>query len=259
MSCTRIRSVLDAYLDGELDIMHAAEIDRHVDECPTCRDHWQQAHMLRAAVQENAPYYRAPAALRAKLSHAQDENLRRHSTRAPWRWPALAASILLGAIFAGGGTYWMAQPSPNQRIVDEVVSGHVRSLMVAARTTDISSSDLHTVKPWFNGKLDFAPSVVDLTTDGFPLIGGRLDYLARRPVAALVYRHRQHIINVFAWPTDTGDKAAQRIDRHGYHVVHWRQSGMDYWAVSDLNAESMKQFGETLRARLQSQPHGHTG
>lgn len=260
MSCTRIRSVLDACLDGELDVVHAAEVEQHVAGCPTCRDHWQQLRTLRTAIRENAQYYRAPPSLRDKSLQALSPTSvagRRRFARAPVHWPALAASTLIVALVAGGGSYWLAVPSPQEVIAEQIVSSHVRSLMSAARTTDVSSSDQHTVKPWFSGKLDFAPPVVDLTTEGFPLVGGRLDYLARRPVAALVYRHRQHIINLFVWPTGTMNEAPRRIDRQGYHFVYWTQFGMEYWAVSDLNREWMERFGQVLRARLESAEGGN--
>jgi anti-sigma factor RsiW len=137
--------------------------------------------------------------------------------------------------------------------------------MVAGRLTDVSSSDSHTVKPWFNGKLDFAPPVLDLTTQGFPLVGGRLDYLANRSVAALVYRHRQHLIHLFVWPAvDRPDTAQHALTRQGYHVIYWSDAAMHYWAISDLNADALKSFSSLIQkqsatGRVTPATHGLPG
>jgi len=252
MSCAEIQPLLDAYLDGELDAARGLETERHVAQCPVCRDQLRQLQALHAALQSKALYYRASPALReralAALGTTPTSNQHR-STGCWWRWPALAASVLLVAITASSGTYWLARTSTEEQIASEVIAGHVRSLMVASRVTDVASSDRHTVKPWFNGKLDFAPAVVDLTTEGFPLLGGRLDYLAGRPVAALVYRHRQHVINLFVWPSGSTDGGTRNVDQQGYHLVHWTQNGMSYWAVSDLNPQSLETFGQLVRAQ----------
>jgi len=258
MSCTQIQPLLDAYLDGELDAARGLETERHVAHCPVCRDQLQQLRALRAALRDKAPYYRASAALREKTQKALGPvpvSSRRRSPDNGLRWPALAAAVLLAAITASTGTWWFARTSAHEQVASEVVAGHVRSLMVASRVTDVASSDRHTVKPWFNGKLDFAPVVVDLTTEGFPLLGGRLDYLAGRPVAALVYRHRQHVINLFVWPSGNDDAGARGRGRQGYHLVHWTQSGMDYWAVSDLNLDSLETFARLVRAQTNPPVH----
>jgi anti-sigma factor RsiW len=143
-------------------------------------------------------------------------------------------------VWSLGTTLWRL---PVEKVlVGEVLSSHVRSLM-ANHLTDVVSTDLHTVKPWFNGRLDFSPTVKDFEEEGFPLIGGRLDYIDKRPVAALVFRHRQHLINLFTWPTDRGkEEKVQRLSQQGYSVFHWTKAGMEYWVVSDLNTEELQEL-----------------
>ena len=251
MDCERARQLIDAYVDGELALETSTEIERHIDSCAACRRLYESRRALSAQLRDAALAVAAPDVLRQRIAAALDAETPRPVARRPVgrQWMQLAAACLAAAVLGSGTTYLTltngGQPSP----VDEVVADHVRSLLVENRVVDVPSSDEHTVKPWFNGKLDFAPPVVDLTTDGFPLVGGRLDYADGRTVAALVYRHRQHTINLFVWPAEGGATAGgtpSAESLQGYHVVHWTGGGMAYWAVSDLNPADLKTFGELI-------------
>ncbi len=242
MNCHDAQPFLHPYLDAELDPAAALEFEHHVHECPACARVLAEQKALHAEMRGDAFYYRAPAPLRARLQ----ASLRpRRSTRRAWRWLAAAACVALcvGVGFALGR--FTAAPSERERLTQEVASAHIRSLQAEHRV-DVPSSDRHTVKPWFSGKLDFAPPVRDV--DGFPLVGGRLDYLDGRPVAALVYKRREHVINVFVRPEPTNAGTEPRREtRQGYHLIHWAQGGMEYWVVSDLDPAELNELVGRLR------------
>ena len=250
MDCQRILSLMDGYLDGELDRTTQLAVEQHLANCPACHAACEKQRVLSVALRAQARYHRARPAvatgIRAaldKIDAASGTNLRQIPN-----WLSLAASIAIAAFVGSGTTYWLTGSSQEELLTQEVIASHVRAQMVAGRLTDISSSDSHTVKPWFNGKLDFAPPVLDLTTQGFPLVGGRLDYLTNRPVAALVYRHRQHLIHLFVWPAvDRPNSALHSLTRQGYQVIVWSDAAMHYWAISDLNAEALKSFSNLIR------------
>ncbi|HZP87251.1 MAG TPA: anti-sigma factor [Burkholderiales bacterium] len=252
MNCDEAQVLLHGYMDGELDVANALDFERHLNGCPPCQNAYQTQGRLRSAIKSEATYFSAPAQLRERIRSAlpRPAPTKQAPQRSFWIWPsfaaALAASVLLTALL----TLRLAEPADETRLAQDVIGGHVRSLMVD-HLSDVASTDQHTVKPWFNGKLDFSPPVVDLSAQGFPLAGGRLDFLDGRPVAALVYRHRQHVINVFVWPAETSREAAAReLSKQGYHVVHWQAAGMKFWAVSDLNATELAEFAKLLSARL---------
>jgi anti-sigma factor RsiW len=224
------------------------------------------------AISQAAPYYKAPFELReriqgslrdaigvttsrgapgaASLAVRRPEAMRRGVFfDVPWNWLALAAAIAVAAIIASSFLPRLRQPGPDQFLATQLIASHVRSLM-AAHLTDVASSDQHTVKPWLDTKLDFAPPVVDLSSDGFPLVGGRLDYLDNRPVAALVYGRRKHFINLFVWPAASDEaKAPKTITREGYQLLHWADSDFNYWAVSDVNVNDLQLFKQQFETR----------
>ncbi len=247
MSCHEVNGLLDGYVDNELDLTTTLQCDRHLTECVSCRARFEQYKQLHDSVRAQIPYFKAPEELedkiRARLRPAERDQDR--TTRGEWfpRWGgwAIAASLLALLVFSTVLFQMLRRPPASEMLAEQVVSSHIRSLM-ANHLSDVISSDQHTVKPWFSGKLDFAPVVKELSSEGFPLAGGRLDYLDNRPVAALVYRRRQHTINLFLWPSPDSDSSPQTSTIRGYNVVHWTQSHMAYWAVSDLNAAELGEF-----------------
>jgi anti-sigma factor RsiW len=240
MTHEEIRELIHPYADGELDVANAREVEQHLTDCDDCRRLEHRVRRLRSALRKSAPAYRAPARLRKNVRRAiRKEAGAGRESFSPWLMlvsGAAFAAVLLSFVF-----YQTSSASRNA-LADELIANHVRSLL-AAHLVDVVSSDQHTVKPWFHGKVDFAPEVRDLATDGFPLVGGRLDYLDGRTVVALVYRRNKHPINVFVEPASaSGDANPSTSTRRGYNLVHWTHNGMNYWAVSDLNAAELEQF-----------------
>ena len=236
-----MRQLIDGYFDGELDLAHSLEVERHLPTCAACRDELESRQVVREAVRAGSLYHRAPPPLRRQLRAAiagQGWPAASFTLRAGY---ALAACLLLAALMV---VFW--RPSADAPLTQAVVDSHVRSLM-AAHLFDVASTDKHTVKPWFSGKLDFSPPVIDPARQGFPLTGGRLDYLAGRPVAALVYKRNRHVINLFVWPEKGVGGGGGEAVRQGYNVLHWDQAGMAFWAVSDLNGGELRQFARLIQ------------
>jgi len=249
VDCRDVQNLLHPYLDGELDLVRHLQIEHHLAECAACAERNLGLQRLRETITAAPLYHRAPAALRARLQAAPAPL----STdgRPRWRIRVAFAATAAAALLCGVAVVPWSGAAAENRLVAEVVAGHVRSLQ-AEHLTDVASSDRHTVKPWFRGRLDFSPPVPDLAPQGYPLSGGRLDYLSDRPVAALVYGRRQHVINLFLWPAATDDERAVRpLSRQGFHVRTWRQSGMTYWAISDLNPQELDEFVRLFREQAQ--------
>ena len=241
MSCEHAGAILHGYLDGELDAARASEFERHLEVCPECLSALEAQETLRTALQRAQLYEPAPVALRRKiranLPAARPVGFGLRWT--PMRWLALAVAALLLA-FVG----WRMLPGLNREgeyQAAELIDAHLRSLQ-AGHLTDVTSTDQHTVKPWFDGKLDFAPPVRDFANDGFPLQGGRLDVLRGRAVAALVYGRRKHVVNVFVWPSSEPDVAPREGSKLGYQWMAWRKGGMEFCAVSDTSAADLEQL-----------------
>jgi anti-sigma factor RsiW len=256
VSCMEPRDLVQAYLDRELDLAKSLEMEQHFRECRTCSAANEEGRRLRSALKEGELYFGAPADLheriRAMVRTEARDSARPRSVR--WRGMAFAVPVALAALIVLSIVPLLRRPMTSDLVVDEIVSAHVRSLM-ADHLTDVASSDKHTVKPWFDGKLDFSPAVVDLADHGFPLVGGRLDYLRNRSAAALVYARQKHFINLFVWPSaHEENRDTPRLSRHGFNVVHWNNSEMTYWIVSDLNSAELEEFAGLIRERMAPAP-----
>lgn len=249
LSCQEMQNLTDGYMDGELDLLNNLRVERHLQECPACARAQQNQQTLRTALSTGPLYFRAPAKLQKRVLSSVRASAKGERKPDMWSWPRLAAagSLALIAILILSFVFVRRGPARDELLAQEVVSGHVRSLM-ASHLTDVASTDQHTVKPWFEGKLDFSPQVTDLTAQGFPLVGGRLDYIDNRPVAALVYQRRQHLINLFVWPEAIESAGRDKmIVRQGYNLIYWHRAGMVYWAVSDLNVGELQEFAQALQ------------
>jgi anti-sigma factor RsiW len=250
MDCKKAQGLINAYVDGELELTAALELEGHLENCGQCRALREEVAGLSRRLREGLTRHAAPAELRARLSPA---TVSRPMPPAPSRgWQrrqafALAASVMLAVAASGGTTYWLMRPPTVEPIAEEVVASHIRSLM-PGHLIDIASSDQHTVKPWFDGRVDLAPTVVDFTEQGFPLVGGRLDYIGRQPVAAIVYKRRKHFINVFACPSIGGAEigAAKSSTIRGYNLLSWGAGDINYWMVSDATAADLEALRQLI-------------
>lgn len=254
MSCDETPDLIHGYLDGELDIVKSMEVEKHLRDCNPCTLSHQALRSVRSAASQSGVRFDPPVDLEKRLRSAlrRENEPERKSFVARWRWLVAATSLVVVIGLAWGIAQMLTRKSESDLIAQEIVSSHVRSLM-ANHLIDVPSSDQHTVKPWFDGKLDFSPPVKDLSQQGFSLSGGRLDYISHRPVAALVYQRRQHSINVFIWPsTDVVAMNERTSTSHGYNVIRWSDGGMAYWVVSDLNVDELRQFVGVFRDRDKS-------
>ncbi|HLW35369.1 MAG TPA: anti-sigma factor [Chthoniobacterales bacterium] len=244
MNHDEIRELLQAHVDGELDVVNSREVEKHLRTCEECRQIEEQIKQLQNAIVSDRPAFRAPAHLRRNIR----AGLRREAAEEKEFsfWPIFAASAAFAVLILGFVYFQTNRTSHEGAIVDEVIANHVRSLL-ATHLVDIASSDQHTVKPWFDGKIDFAPDVHDFAMSGFPLVGGRLDYLDGKTVVALVYQRNKHPINVFIVPsTESGETSPVSTMRRGYNVLSWKNREMRYWAVSDLNETELRQLAGLL-------------
>jgi anti-sigma factor RsiW len=250
MNCDEARLLLHALLDGELDAGHAREIETHLAGCPRCAAELAGLRQMRQAMAGANLRFDAPASLRGRIEAAIPAPSASPAARAPTRRSLLqgfAFGTAATAVAASGALFLVMRSDQDQQILGDVVSAHLRSLQ-ADHLTDVPSSDQHTVKPWFNGRLQLAPPVADLTAQGFTLLGGRLDYIDGRAVAALVYRRRVHIINLFVAQA-TGESGGPRSEIvQGFNVRRWSEQGLRFIAISDINADELQEFGTKFEA-----------
>jgi len=255
MNCEQSQLLLHPYLDGELDVVQSLDVAEHLRQCSECDRVREQVEGLSRLLARSELRRTAPPSL---VTRCQNELGRAErppaSSHSQLRWFGLivAAAVVLVALTIAVGRSRSPRSSSDELLTQEVTTSHVRSLQVD-HLVDVASSDRHTVKPWFNGKLDFATPAVDLSDRGYELVGGRLDVLDVHPVAALVYQRRQHVINLFVWPgSEAGHSPIAEETSRGFHVVHWTGGGRNCWVVSDLNPQELRDFAEQFRERSEN-------
>jgi len=251
MRCADCLESLNALMDDELAPADAAEVREHLSTCADCRREQAVLAEVSSTFREGLVRHPAPDVLKARLRSllAQPDPFEPVAARPRWSWMALAAAGVLIAAASSGITFVATRQAAPPAVAADVLSSHLRALM-PGHLTDVASTNLHNVKPWFDGRVDFSPSVPNLDADGFPLVGGRLDYVAGRSVAAVVYARRLHMISVYSWPAGAGaeDSAPVVTDQRGYHLVRWRRAGLEYWAVSDLGRDELDAFVRAFNA-----------
>jgi anti-sigma factor RsiW len=249
MNCEQASILLHAMIDGELDAENAREVEAHIATCAKCAAELRDIQRMRKVIDPAALRYAAPNGLRrsieGKLPTSVSVVANRRAMLRGFGFGAAAS-----ALAATGLLVIVTRKDEDQRILDEIVSAHLRSLQ-GEHLTDVVSSDQHTVKPWFNGRLDASPPVMDLTAQGFTLLGARIDYVDAKPVAAIVYRRRAHVINLFCEPaSNSGERLASTQSLHGFNVRSWGEKGINLWAVSDVGPDELDEFGEKFAAAL---------
>jgi anti-sigma factor RsiW len=248
--CSGWQLMLHGFVDGELDAAHSLEFEQHLATCPDCAGQLERFQTLKQVVSQKGVRWRTPDHVRARVlaaiaQEAAKQQPRPAASRSDRLFGLVRQWLFVPSLAAlAASLFLVLGPMQNRSsIQDEVVAGHVRSTL-ANHLTDVATSDQHTVKPWFNGKIDFSPPVVDLAKQGFPLVGGRVDYIGGRVVAALVYRRRGHLINVFVWPASSA--AITETTRDGYNIENWSKDGLTFWAVSDAAPDEVSGFREAF-------------
>jgi anti-sigma factor RsiW len=253
MDCKHSQEMMSAYLDAELGAADLRQMEGHLASCAACQGALAELRALQDKIATRATRHAAPEHLKHRIRAALQAERPRQAVGLrgwPWAWINLGLAGAATAAFAVMLTLYLGQPSANELMDQELVASHFRALM-PDHLADVASTDQHTVKPWFAGKLDFSPPVYDLAAQGYTLVGGRLDYLQQRPVAALAYRHRQHIMNLYVWPDAGGrDSAPRAATRQGFHLLRWSQDGMQYSAVSDMNPQDLAEFARLLHDKV---------
>jgi len=271
MDCKSLAPLLGAYVDGETDLTQTLLIEQHLASCIACKTRVQALGDWRKLIRK-AAYFPAPAGLRERLDAELQDSIERTQNKpvapvykavpllpsAPrmvqrqrrfgQRWFAGVASVAALLLFALNLNWYLREPNAETRLATELVAAHVRS-QLAAHLIDVVSSDQHTVRPWFNGRIDIAPPAIDLAAQGYALIGGRLDYIAGHGTAALVYRYHEHVLNVFVLPVGAvpADAKPQASSLQGFHLLRWAQSGLVLWVISDASESTLQGFAEAFK------------
>lgn len=240
MTCDEAHVLLHALIDGELDAGHARAVEMHVAGCAHCSAQFAAFRDQRQALRGYDLRHAAPASLSASIERRMPQPSA-SSRRTLLKGFALGSVI--SATAAASVAVVIVRQDRDSRILSEAISAHLRSLQ-AEHLTDVLSSNQHTVKPWFNGRIDLAPPVIDLTAQGFTLIGGRLDYIDGKPVAAIVYRRRVHVINLFVAQGLGSALLSPKLEMvQGFNILRWSDQGLNLLAVSDLNRDELEEFG----------------
>ncbi len=249
IACPDQTMLLHGLLDGELDAANALACEAHLKACEACHAELLRQQRLREAIAASGVAYRAPLSLRARIEASLEQAATAPARRRPRAIAPWAASGAISAIAASLAIVAVAPTFGDSRVESQVVASHVRSLL-ANHLTDVETSNQHVVRPWFNGRIDFAPPVPELADKGFPLAGGRLDYVEGKVVPAIVYHRRLHTINVFVWPAKgTGLMSNRSSRRDGYSLAEWKRGGLEFWAVSDIDPTELAQFRAAFTER----------
>jgi len=250
LSCQRAQELIHGYIDDELDGLQTAEVERHLDQCEDCKVDYRSQMTLRSSLQHTSLYYRASTDLKKSIRASLEKEVKAEVTPRTFlrRWVLAGLSLVILAI----GTMWgvvplFVHPSSEDRLVQEIVADHIRSLQVPNHLTEVVSSDQQTVKSWFHSKVNFSPPVGDFVDQDFRLYGGRLDYLNNNVVATLIYQRRSHFVNLYVWPAEVQHTTNElTTQRQGYNLIHWTTSGLNCWAISDLNTVELRDFAHLV-------------
>ena len=253
--------LLPGYIDQELSLSEALEFERHLSGCEECQRAYEEQRQVSVQLRQADLRVEAPAELvkrikaalpgRRSLWQRLGDRFGQWSGGGSLGWAPVGAMVMSVVALSWSAGLYFSVPSSETRLTQELVDNHIRSLQFN-HLSDVISTDKHTVKPWFNGKLDYTPPVVDLAQQGYPLVGGRLDYLNGRSVAVMVYRYKLHPINLYVWPGSDAGAAPHIYEQQGYHLAHWSAAGMNYWAITDAGDNELNNFIVDLRAHAAS-------
>ncbi len=255
-----------AYIDNELSISEADTLAKHIADCKVCQLEYETQINTISLVKKNANYFEATPMFLSQLDQSIHESVGKSTPKnviqKRWNinfgisWANIGTMMISLIALVWSTSLFLAIPNTEERLTDELISSHVRSLQVD-HLSDVISTDKHTVKPWFNGKVDFSPSVIDFAESGFPLEGGRLDYVNGKTVAVLIYRHNKHAINLYVWPENNKDHQIKEESRHGFNAFQWVYQGMQYWMISDLEEGKLESFANRVQDEIiKSRPQG---
>jgi anti-sigma factor RsiW len=259
MNHEQAENLLPAYIDKELSLSEATDFEQHLNSCAECQNEYKEQTDVINLVKNSAAYFEATPQFAKRVEASLPRELLPKNAKSRWNFDWLQSwfgnGVSKGAIIVSfaalvlSTSLFLATPSAQHKLAEELIASHVRSLQ-ADHLSDVISTDQHTVKPWFNGKLDFAPPTIDLAKSGFPIEGGRIDYINSKTVAVIVYRHNKHPINLYVWPSANRDSSARTSTHNGYNLAYWTENGMAYWAVSDLETEKLVSFTKAIQAKI---------